>query len=233
MDHQVKVRGNRIELGEIEAALSKHPAVRDNVVETSTDEDGSRFVVGYVVLDDEVSSDLNELRSYLKEQLPDYMVPSVFMPLSRLPLTTNGRIARRELPAPSRDALVRVRAYAAPRDEVEAEVARIWSEVLGIEKAGVNDDFFELGGHSLLATSHAIGSGGAQGAGFGVDDRQLGHRVGPAGRQRGQRAAGQVRWAPRRCPCSRRRSARVCPASVPIWGMWLGGNSPRGRPTRS
>jgi len=152
VDHQVKVRGNRIELGEIEAALSKHPAVRDNVVETRTDEDGSRFVVAYVVLDDEVTSDLNELRGYLKEQLPDYMVPSVFMPLARLPLTANGKIDRRALPAPSREALVRVREYVAPRDEVEAEVAQIWSEVLGIEKAGVTDDFFELGGHSLLAT---------------------------------------------------------------------------------
>jgi amino acid adenylation domain-containing protein/FkbM family methyltransferase len=152
VDHQVKVRGNRIELGEIEAALSKHSAVRDNVVETRTDEDGSRFVVAYVVLDDEVASDLNELRTYLQEQLPDYMVPSMFMPLSQLPLTANGKIDRRALPAPSRDTLVRVRDYVAPRDEVEAEVARIWSEVLGVEKAGVNDDFFELGGHSLLAT---------------------------------------------------------------------------------
>jgi len=84
--------------------------------------------------------------------LPDYMVPSVFMPLERLPLTSNGKIDRRALPAPSRDSVARTMEYVAPRDEVEEEVARIWSEVLGVQKVGVNDDFFELGGHSLLAT---------------------------------------------------------------------------------
>src|SRR6185503_9442831 len=145
VDHQVKVRGNRIELGEIEAALSKHPFVRDNVVETRTD-----AIVAYVVIDDEGS--VADLRNYLKEQLPDYMVPSVFMPLERLPLTSNGKIDRRALPAPSRDSVVRTMEYVAPRDEVEEEVARIWSEVLGVQKVGVHDDFFELGGHSLLAT---------------------------------------------------------------------------------
>ena len=145
VDHQVKVRGNRIELGEIEAALSKHPSVRDNVVETRTD-----AIVAYVVIDGEGS--VADLRNYLKEQLPDYMVPSVFMPLERLPLTSNGKIDRRALPAPSRDSVVRTMEYVAPRDEVEEEVARIWSEVLGVQKVGVNDDFFELGGHSLLAT---------------------------------------------------------------------------------
>jgi amino acid adenylation domain-containing protein/FkbM family methyltransferase len=150
LDHQVKVRGNRIELGEIEAVLSKHPGVRDNVVETRTDEDGSRVVVAYVVLDE--SLNIAELRSYLKERLPDYMVPSVFMPMEQLPLTPNGKIDRRALPAPSRDELVRVMDYVAPRDEVEEELARIWGEVLRVEKVGVNDDFFELGGHSLLAT---------------------------------------------------------------------------------
>ena len=93
-----------------------------------------------------------DLRNYLKEQLPDYMAPSVFMPLERLPLTSNGKIDRRALPAPSRDSVVRTMEYVAPRDEVEEEVARIWSEVLGVQKVGVNDDFFELGGHSLLAT---------------------------------------------------------------------------------
>jgi amino acid adenylation domain-containing protein/FkbM family methyltransferase len=152
VDHQVKVRGNRIELGEIEAVISKHPAVRDNVVESKADEDGTRLVVAYVVLNDEASSNLTDLRSYLKEQLPDYMIPSVFMPLERLPQTPNGKIDRRALPTPGHDEFVRVMDYVAPRDLNEEELARIWSEVLGVEKIGVDDDFFELGGHSLLAT---------------------------------------------------------------------------------
>ncbi|HKI05115.1 MAG TPA: amino acid adenylation domain-containing protein, partial [Thermoanaerobaculia bacterium] len=150
-DHQVKVRGFRIELGEVEAALAAHPAVREAVVAAPREEGagGSRRLVAYVTGDP--APDARELRAFLSAALPDYMVPSVFVPLAALPLTPNGKVDRRALPDPEGPA-GDADAYVAPRTPVEEILAGLWMEVLGAGRVGVLDDFFELGGHSLLAT---------------------------------------------------------------------------------
>ncbi|HSG40674.1 MAG TPA: condensation domain-containing protein, partial [Thermoanaerobaculia bacterium] len=143
LDHQVKVRGFRVELGEIEAALLAHPDIQDAAV-LALGEGGDRRLVAYVV------GDPLELRGYLKEKLPEYMVPSAFVALDALPLTPNGKTDRRALAKvePERT----VEGSIAPRTAAESRLAEIWCEVLGLEAVGVQDDFFDLGGHSLLAT---------------------------------------------------------------------------------
>ena len=142
IDHQVKVRGFRIELGEIESALSKIPGVRSAAV-LARGEGGNRKLVGYV----EGGVATATLRSVLKETLPDYMVPTVFVDLPKMPLTTNGKIDRKALPEP----VVDTASAAPPTDALEAELASIWTEILGIRSVGAHDDFFEVGGHSLAA----------------------------------------------------------------------------------
>jgi amino acid adenylation domain-containing protein len=150
IDHQVKVRGFRIELGEVEAALTSHPAVREAVVVALKGPGGSRLVA-YVVGDGEMAPGAAELRGFLRERLPEHMVPSAFVALSALPLTGNGKVDRQALPAP--EAMPAAEGgYVAPRTPVEARVAAIWAELLGVERVGIADDFFDLGGHSLLAT---------------------------------------------------------------------------------
>ncbi|HEX5760995.1 MAG TPA: amino acid adenylation domain-containing protein [Thermoanaerobaculia bacterium] len=145
LDHQVKVRGFRIELGEVEAALAMQPAVERAVVVARGDAAEKRLVA-YVVGDAEPA----RLREALRERLPDYMVPSVFVRLAALPLTPNGKVDRRALPDP--EALVAPAAeYEAPRTLAETLLAEIWGEVLKRERIGIHDDFFDLGGHSLLA----------------------------------------------------------------------------------
>ncbi|HYR12181.1 MAG TPA: amino acid adenylation domain-containing protein, partial [Longimicrobium sp.] len=146
LDFQVKVRGFRIELGEIEAALRQAPGVRDSTVEVREDQTGDRRLVAYVVGDAEAEV----LRERLRQSLPEYMVPSAFVFLDALPLTPNGKLDRKALPAPEGDAYAR-RSYEAPLGEIEAALAEIWAEVLGVERVGRWDHFFELGGHSLLA----------------------------------------------------------------------------------
>jgi hypothetical protein len=146
LDEQVKIRGFRIELGEIEAALRQAPGVRDCTVVVREDEIGDRRLVAYVVGDAEAQM----LRDRLRQSLPEYMVPAAFVALERLPLTANGKLDRKALPAPEGDAYAR-RSYEAPLGEVEAALAEIWGEVLGVERVGRWDHFFELGGHSLLA----------------------------------------------------------------------------------
>jgi amino acid adenylation domain-containing protein len=145
LDFQVKVRGFRIELGEIEAALRQADGVRDCTV-VVRDDAGDRRLVAYVVGDAEAEA----LRAHLRQGLPEYMVPSAFVPMGALPLTANGKLDRKALPAPEGDAYAR-RSYEAPLGEVEAALAEIWAEVLGVERVGRWDHFFELGGHSLLA----------------------------------------------------------------------------------
>jgi amino acid adenylation domain-containing protein len=149
-DNQVKVRGYRIEPGEIEAALMSHELVRDCVVLVREDVPGDKRLVAYVVTA-AVATDVsaNGLRAHLRERLPEYMAPSAFVTLERLPLSANGKVDRRALPAP--DSSQAAEAYVAPRDAVEEMIAEVWAEVLRVERVGVRDNFFESGGHSLLA----------------------------------------------------------------------------------
>ncbi|MGW1198622.1 amino acid adenylation domain-containing protein [Streptomyces sp. NPDC002536] len=148
-DDQVKIRGFRIELGEIETALSTHPDVQDAVVVAHQGTDGRRRLVAYLVCGREPST--GELRSHLGGSLPDYMVPAVFVPLEKLPLTPSGKVDRRNLPEPEVQADQLGSEYVAPRTEVEEVLAGVWAEVLGVEKVGVHDNFFDLGGDSILS----------------------------------------------------------------------------------
>jgi amino acid adenylation domain-containing protein len=146
LDQQVKIRGFRIELEEIESVLAAHPALREAAVLAREDTPGDRRLVAYVVATREPTPPAEELRSHLKEKLPDYMVPSAFLFLSALPLTANGKIDRRALPVPDSGRPQRV----APRTPVEEVLAKIWCEVLALDRVGAGENFFELGGHSLL-----------------------------------------------------------------------------------
>jgi len=150
LDQQVKVRGFRIELGEIEARLEQHEQVRQCVV-TARDGEGGKQLVAYVVVGEPVRA--SELRAYLKERLPEYMVPGAFVFLAELPLTANGKVDRKRLPAAELGRAGLAVEYEAPRTPTEEVVAGIWAEVLKLERVGVLDNFFELGGHSLLATN--------------------------------------------------------------------------------
>ncbi|OWY64818.1 non-ribosomal peptide synthetase [cyanobacterium TDX16] len=146
-DFQVKIRGYRIELGEIEAVLVQHPAVRQAVVTVTGEQPSYKRLVAYAVLDREISTD--ELRCFLHDKLPDYMLPSAFVFLNALPLSANGKIDRRALPI-SESLLQELEvAYVAPQNEIEQTIARVWQEVLEIEKVGVNQRFFDIGGDSL------------------------------------------------------------------------------------
>ncbi|MNF24246.1 Linear gramicidin synthase subunit D [compost metagenome] len=150
IDHQVKIRGFRIELGEIEARLREHKAIREAVV-LALDSHGGQQLVAYLVVDGDADAALREsIKAHLKVQLPDYMVPAHLLFLEQLPLTANGKLDRKALPAP--DASQQQQAYIAPRSELEQQVAAIWCDVLKLEQVGLGDNFFELGGHSLLAT---------------------------------------------------------------------------------
>jgi amino acid adenylation domain-containing protein/non-ribosomal peptide synthase protein (TIGR01720 family) len=147
VDEQVKVRGFRIELGEIEVALKEHECISDCVVVAQEDETGKRLVAYVVWSGAELSS--SELRQYLKERLPEYMVPAVFVSLEQLPLTVNGKVDRKALPAAELSAVREE--YVGPRNAVEEELCRIWSAVLKVERVGIEDNFFELGGDSILS----------------------------------------------------------------------------------
>jgi amino acid adenylation domain-containing protein len=153
-DQQVKIRGFRIELGEIEAVLGRHPALLEAVVVAREDRPGDRRLVAYCVFREGGDAAAAELRGYLHERLPDYMVPSAFVRLAALPLTPNRKVDRRALPPPPAGGEETV-PFTPPRDELERLVARIWGEVLRVERVGAEDNFFELGGHSLLATQLA------------------------------------------------------------------------------
>ncbi|MBD2040238.1 non-ribosomal peptide synthetase [Microcoleus sp. FACHB-672] len=160
IDHQVKIRGFRIELGEIESALSRHSSVREVVVTAREARPGEKFLVAYLVLKEQLvneqsqSSNLksSDLRNFLKEKLPDYMVPAAFVLLEALPLTPNGKVDRRALPAPDTAMGDLASTFISPRNPIEEVIAGIWSEVLHVDRVGIHDNFFELGGHSLLAT---------------------------------------------------------------------------------
>ncbi|MBN1567098.1 MAG: amino acid adenylation domain-containing protein, partial [Acidobacteria bacterium] len=154
MDFQVKIRGFRIELEEIEATLGQHPGIRAAVVIMWEFEPGDKQLVAYVVTETKDAPTVSpaELRLYLQGKLPAYMIPSVFITLDTMQLTSSGKIDRRALPAPDHSRPETQEGYVAPRSPIEETLAAIWSEVLGVERIGIHDNFFELGGHSLLAT---------------------------------------------------------------------------------
>jgi amino acid adenylation domain-containing protein len=157
VDSQIKVRGFRIEPGEIEAALGTHPQVRGAVVLALDSAPGRKQLVAYLVIEsatdpDTAPPDETELRAFLKQRLPDYMVPALFVPLAALPLTPNGKVDRRALPAPDWSRSAVPSEHQPPRTAVEEMLADIWREVLRISVVGAFDDFFAVGGHSLLAT---------------------------------------------------------------------------------
>jgi amino acid adenylation domain-containing protein len=146
-DFQVKVRGFRVETGEIETALLKYCAVKEVVVIAKADTGGDNYLCAYLVTSEPLSPE--ELRKYLAEEIPDYMVPRYFIFLDNMPLNYTGKIDRLRLPEPE-EAAAPESIYAPPTDEIEAKVAAIWQEVLGVEKVGIDDNFIQLGGHSLL-----------------------------------------------------------------------------------
>jgi amino acid adenylation domain-containing protein len=151
-DEQVKIRGFRIEPGEIAAALVRHPAVRDAAVVAREETAGVQRLAAYIVALAGTSPTAADLRDWLKQSLPDYMMPSAFVFLDQMPLTPNGKIDHRALPAPSEEEMHDGDEFVAPRTPVEEILANNWADVLGLQRVGVHENFFQLGGHSLLAT---------------------------------------------------------------------------------
>jgi amino acid adenylation domain-containing protein len=151
VDYQVKIRGFRIEIGEIEAVLAQHPQVRETVVVAKEDisNQNQRRLVAYIVPTKQANPLIEELRSFLKEKLPEYMLPLAFVVLDTFPVTPNGKIDRRALPIPDlRPELSAT--YQPPQSEVEKNIAQIWRQVLHLDQVSIHDNFFDLGGHSLL-----------------------------------------------------------------------------------
>ncbi|CAM1358895.1 Mycosubtilin synthase subunit C (fragment) [Tenacibaculum xiamenense] len=148
-DNQVKIRGHRIELGEIENILSESPIVEKCCVVAKEDNSGSKYLVGYVVLAGDL--DREELNEFLKERLPNYMIPSLWEVLEAMPITTNGKLDRNYLEK-LKDSFKSLQEYVAPRSDVEESLVVIWQDLLGVERVGIYDNFFELGGHSLMVT---------------------------------------------------------------------------------
>jgi amino acid adenylation domain-containing protein/non-ribosomal peptide synthase protein (TIGR01720 family) len=150
IDQQVKIRGFRIELGEIEAEIAKHPAIRQIAVIDREDTPGEKKLVAYFVAAGQAGL-VDALRTALRARLPDYMVPAHFVPLDALPLTHNGKLDRKALPAPERGRVDSAKPYVAPRNAAEETIAGVWKSVLRVERVGVDDHFFELGGDSILS----------------------------------------------------------------------------------
>jgi len=150
IDHQVKIRGFRVEPAEIEAVLKQHPAVKQSVIVPYEDKAGDKRLAAYIVSAKKPKSE--ELRAFLAQQLPEYMVPSAFVVLESLPLTANGKVDMRALPNPEQQPEQVEREFVIARNPEEEKIVAIWTEVLKVDRVGVTDNFFELGGHSLLAT---------------------------------------------------------------------------------
>jgi amino acid adenylation domain-containing protein len=151
IDHQVKIRGYRIELGEIEAALKEQPEIKQAVVIAREDTPGDKRLVAYLVASASAMPATSELRTRLKRQLPDYMVPTVYVFLDQLPISPNGKVDRKALPVPTETQAVPVNTYIAPRNPTEEKLAAIWAGALGVPRVGIRDDFFEMGGDSIQA----------------------------------------------------------------------------------
>ncbi|WP_298917470.1 non-ribosomal peptide synthetase [uncultured Nostoc sp.] len=150
IDQQVKIRGFRIELEEIEAVICQHPAVRQAIVNVQQDNNGNNLLVAYFVPESESTNTVNNLRCFLQNKLPEYMLPTGFVALQTLPLTNNGKVNRKLLPVFEQTQTELEKVYVAPRNSQEEQLTQIWAEVLGLERIGIYDDFFDLGGHSLL-----------------------------------------------------------------------------------
>jgi len=150
-DQQVKIQGHRIELGEVEIVLAQHSSVRESVVLVREDASGNKHLVAYVVPNEDRISMTGQLRSYLKENLPDYMVPGPFLVLDELPLSPNGKVDLRALAALDQSRGENETVFVAPRDVLEFRLTKIWEDVIGTQPIGVTDNFFDVGGHSLLA----------------------------------------------------------------------------------
>lgn len=148
IDCQVKIRGYRIELGEIENQILKHPDIKEAVVIDRVDKEGSKYLCAYITGDRLLET--AELRDYLNNELPDYMIPSYFIQLDKIPLTSNGKTDRKALPEPD-GSIVASTEYEAPRNDIEEKLVTIWQEVLKVERVGIKDNFFELGGDSIKA----------------------------------------------------------------------------------
>jgi amino acid adenylation domain-containing protein len=151
-DHQVKIRGYRVELGEIESVLRQYREVREAVVVTREEEPGDKRLVAYVVGEEGVEPSVGDIRKYLREKLPGYMVPGAYVVLERMPLTENGKVDRRALPAVHGMGAVSDERYVAPRTPLEELVCASWCDVLNLHRVGIHDNFFDIGGHSLRAT---------------------------------------------------------------------------------
>ena len=160
-DDQVKVRGFRIELGEIEARLREHEAIREAVVAVREDEGGEKRLVAYYTSKQGEVTSAEQLREHLKKKVPEYMVPTIIMELEAMPLTANGKLDRKALPAPDLERMVEWRAPRTPEEEI---LCGLFAEVLGVERVGLDDNFFDLGGHSLMATRLVSRIRGALGA---------------------------------------------------------------------
>ncbi|MCI0397533.1 MAG: amino acid adenylation domain-containing protein, partial [Chloroflexi bacterium] len=152
LDHQVKIRGFRVELEEVDQAVKQYPPVAHSAVVAREESPGVKRLVAYVAPEAGQRLTVSELRLFLKQKLPEYMIPSIFVLMDKLPLTPNGKVDREALPAPDGSRPALAEAFIAPRTAVEEQIAAIWQPLLGIEQVGIEDNFFELGGHSLLAT---------------------------------------------------------------------------------
>jgi len=230
-DDQVKIRGHRVELGEIEAALGRHPAVREAAVLVRQDAPGDPRLVAYVVGADGQAPPVGDLRDRLKAELPPYMVPSAIVALDALPLTANGKVDRRALPAPEGDRPVSEDSYVAPRTPTEAAVAATWAEVLALGRVGVHDDFFDLGGHSLLALQVVARLRDAFAEGAGITLRDLFDAptvAGLATRVDAARAGGRSRRAPAIRPVPR---DGALPTSFAQRSLWFLDQLEPGKPT--
>ena len=151
VDNQVKVRGYRIELGEIEATLASEPRVKSCAVLVREDTPGNKQLVGYVVTRGDSMPTAEDLREFVKQKLPEYMAPAQFVFLDSIPLTQNGKVDRKALPAPSYGRVSTGEESSTARTETEKALAEIWTKLLKVEQIGIHDDFFDFGGHSLMA----------------------------------------------------------------------------------
>jgi len=150
-DQQVKLRGYRIELGEVETTLIQYPSVQEAVVLLREDRSGEKRMVAYVVVEQDYPLLIATLRNHLRQQLPNYMIPSAFVTLDALPLTIHGKVDRQALPIPDEDTVEHAEQFVAPTTPLESLLQHLWQDVLRVKPVGLHDNFFMLGGHSLLA----------------------------------------------------------------------------------